>query len=107
VQSLLGLLNYFRRHIKDYGKIAVPLLRLIKKDTPFIWTEQCENPKTTLIGKITSSPVLKFPVFDGEPPFTLYTDASSKAAGALLAQVQESQEYPIAFYSKVFSQAQC
>jgi len=49
----------------------------------------------------------KFPIFDGDHPFTLYTDASSKAAGALLAQVQESQEYPIAFYSKGFSQAQC
>jgi len=49
----------------------------------------------------------KFPIFDGDHPFTLYTDASSKAAGALLAQVQESQEDPIAFYSKVFSQAQC
>ena len=49
----------------------------------------------------------KFPILDGDHPFTRYTDASNKTAEALLAQVQESQEYPIAFYSKGFSQAQC
>jgi hypothetical protein len=35
VQSFLGFLNFNRQFIKDYSKIAIPLTRLTRKDTPF------------------------------------------------------------------------
>src|SRR5262249_43465071 len=35
VQSFLGLCNFYRRFIKDYAQITVPLTNLLKKDKPF------------------------------------------------------------------------
>ena len=39
LQSFLGLTNYFRKFIKDYSKIVLPLTELTKKDKPYIWNE--------------------------------------------------------------------
>ena len=39
-------------------------------------------------------------------PFTLYTDASMTAMGAVLSQVQDGQERAICYASKAFSKAQ-
>ena len=34
IQSFLGFVNFNRQFIKDFSKIAIPLTRLTKKDTP-------------------------------------------------------------------------
>ena len=31
-QSFLGFMNYYRKFIKDYSKIAEPMTRILKKD---------------------------------------------------------------------------
>ena len=35
IQSFLGFCNFYRRFIRDYGRIARPLNLLTRKDTPF------------------------------------------------------------------------
>ena len=40
VRSFLGLTGYYRHSVKDYAYIAIPLNRLMKKDQPFIWTDE-------------------------------------------------------------------
>ena len=42
IQSFLGLVGYYRRFIENFSKIAKPMTELLKKDTKFKWTEQCE-----------------------------------------------------------------
>ena len=42
IQSFLGLAGYYRRFIENFSKIAKPMTELLKKDTRFIWTEECE-----------------------------------------------------------------
>ena len=42
IRSFLGLAGYYRRFIENFSKIAKPMKELLKKDTKFIWTEECE-----------------------------------------------------------------
>src|SRR3954469_8164054 len=37
LRAFLGLTGFYRRFIKDYAKIALPLTKFLKKDTPIIW----------------------------------------------------------------------
>ena len=37
-QSFLGFGNYYRKFIHGYGDLTQPLNQLLKKDTPFEWT---------------------------------------------------------------------
>jgi len=43
VRSFLGLAGYYRQFVKDFSKIATPLMELIRKDISFMWTEQCNR----------------------------------------------------------------
>ena len=39
VRSFLGLANYYRMFIPQFGKIAAPLTNLTRKDIDFQWTD--------------------------------------------------------------------
>ena len=61
VQSFLGFANFYRRFIKNFSKIALPLTTLTKKDTTWDWTTNQQNTFDTLITTLTSEPVLALP----------------------------------------------
>ena len=42
IHSFLGFAGYYRRFIENFSKIAKPMTELLKMDTKFKWTEQCE-----------------------------------------------------------------
>ena len=42
VQAVLGILNYYRKFIEGFSKVAGPLTALTKKDTVFAWSIECE-----------------------------------------------------------------
>ena len=103
-RSFLGLANYYRRFIPDFSNIARPLYNLIKKETRFQWTSDCQAAFDSLKQKLTTSPMLVYPHFDR--PFCVSTDASNLGAGAVLSQVHEGQERPIAYFSHKFNGAE-
>jgi len=84
VRSFYGLASFYRSFVPGFAKIAAPLTELLRKDTPFIWTEEQEKAARTLIGCLTSSPVLALPNFNES--FYLTADASDAAVGAVLSQ---------------------
>jgi Reverse transcriptase (RNA-dependent DNA polymerase)/RNase H-like domain found in reverse transcriptase/Retroviral aspartyl protease len=84
VQSFLGFTNFYRRFISGYSRIAKPLTELTKKDHPFEWNTEALTAFQTLQLAITTAPVLIHP--DHTAHFTLETDASDFALGAVLLQ---------------------
>lgn len=81
--------------------IAKPLHDLYKKTTKFTWTSECQNAFDTLKTALTTSPILGFPL--PGLPFTLDTDASDRAVGAVLSQNQDGKERVIAYMSKTMN----
>ncbi|XP_047326921.1 uncharacterized protein LOC124930637 [Impatiens glandulifera] len=84
VRSFLGLAGYYRRFIKGFSKIALPLTTLTRKDHKFVWTEECAESFETLKNSLISAPVLTIP--DEVGNFIVFTDASKHGLGAVLMQ---------------------
>lgn len=97
LRGFLGLTGYYRRFIKDNGKICKPMTQLLRKDA-FQWTQEATIAFNTLKQVMVSPPVLALPDFS--KPFLIETDASGQGMGAVLMQ----SGHPVAFVSKAFSE---
>lgn len=104
IQSFLGLANYNRKFIPDYSRVAIPLTKLTRKDTPFKWTSDQENAFQALKKMCTTSPTLR--IFDVKLPIQIETDASDLAIGACLTQEHSGQRHPLAYYSRKMTPAE-
>jgi hypothetical protein len=99
VQSFLGLCNYYRKFVQGYAQLALPLYELCKKDKKWQWENPQRNSFRALKDALLTEPVLKMP--DSEKQFIVETDASDKAIGACLNQMDEvGHLHPCAFYSR-------
>lgn len=92
LRGLLGLSEYYRNFIKNYGMIAGPLTELFKKNN-FVWTKRSQVALQELKTALTTAPVLRLPYFSQE--FIIKTDASGYRLGAVLIQ-----QGPVAYFSQ-------
>ena len=97
-KSFLGLASYYRRLIADFAKIENPLHRLTEKNSTFIWTSETYGAFKKIKEALCDISVLVLPKRNVE--FILDTDASNGAIGAVLSQVSDGVERPVAYYSK-------
>ena len=104
IKSFLGLAGFYRRFIPNFSSIASPLTDLTKKNRTNSfkdWQDHHERAFQTLKNRLTSSPILRLPVFQECKPFVLRTDASDTGLGAVLLQDFEAEgRLPIAYASK-------
>ena len=98
VRSFLGHAGFYRRFIKDFSKIATPMNKLLEKDTPFVFSDECHKAFNELKGKLTNAPIMIAPNWD--LPFELMCDASDLAVGAVLGQKVDKKFQPIYYASK-------
>nr|GFB14711.1 hypothetical protein [Tanacetum cinerariifolium] len=61
IRSFLGHASFYRRFIKDFSKITKPMTRLLEKDTPFIFSQECVDAFPTLKRMLTETPILIAP----------------------------------------------
>nr|GEV27279.1 reverse transcriptase domain-containing protein [Tanacetum cinerariifolium] len=104
IHSFLGHAGFYQRFIKDFSKIAMPMTRLLEKDTPLLFSKECVEAFQTLKRKLTEAPILIAP--DWDMPFELMCDASDFAIGAVLGQRQEKHFRPIHYASKTMTEAE-
>ena len=84
VRNFLGLAGYYRRFVKRFSQIAIPLTRLTQKRIKFEWSSECEQSFQDLKQRLISAPVLTLPSNNGG--FVIYSDTSKKRLGCVLMQ---------------------
>ena len=104
VHSFLRLVGYYRKFIKNFAKIAKPLIMLTRMDIKFKWKETHHYAFMKLKDVIIQAPILRYP--DTTKPYVMYMHASDDAFGAQLSQMHNEAEFPVAFLSHTFTDTQ-
>ena len=106
IQRVLGHIGWYRSRIKDYATTALPLTNLLRKESKFEWTPECQKGFDELKRQLTTYPVLR--PLDWDQPWHVYYDASAVAVGSALCQPAKDggRDHPIAFASKQLTDAE-
>ena len=108
MQSFLGFINFYAEYLADATQLTAELYDLTsgrKGDDLIKLSKQNVASFEEIKRKLCAAPQLAHP--DLERPFTLYTDASNIAVGAILLQRDlNGVERPVSFFSKKLSSAQ-
>ena len=105
LQRFIGFANFYRRFINQFSSITRPLHELTKNDTPFIWSDKCEESFDRLKNMFTTAPILS--IADPYRPFILECDCSDFALGAILSQHDKKGIlHPVAFLSRSLNKAE-
>lgn len=105
VRSFLGHAGFYRRFIKDFSKISLPMTNLLQKDIAFEFVNECKEAFDLLRKMLTSTPIIHPPRWD--LPFEIMCDASNYAVGAVLGQRIDKRSNVIYYASRTMNPAQC
>ena len=104
LQSFLGAANYYRKFVSRFAERAEPLHQLLKKDVEWVWSRSCSDAFNDIKRAIASEQVLCH--FHPNARTIVSTDASGVALGAVLSQMINGEERPVAFASRSLSPAE-
>ncbi|XP_058761740.1 uncharacterized protein LOC131635150 [Vicia villosa] len=100
IQTLNGMLTSLSRFVAKSAQHAIPLFKLLPKETAFEWTEECEHALSHLKQALSNPPVLSRP--EAREILYLYLVVSTKAVSAALIRETPEDQKPIYFTSKAF-----
>ena len=105
VRMFIGICVYYRIWVRYFAIIALPLFKLLKKNSTFEWGDDQKQAMDTLKTALTTTPAL-VAIDYSEPirPIILAVDGSKKGWGAVIMQVGiEGHRHPVRYESGVWS----
>ena len=84
VCSFLSLAGDYRRFVKGFSMTAAPMMRLLKKNVRFEWSEKCQVSFEKLKAFLSEALVLTQSTFSKE--YVILSDASLNGLGCVLMQ---------------------
>uniref|UniRef100_A0A2N9EB75 Uncharacterized protein n=1 Tax=Fagus sylvatica TaxID=28930 RepID=A0A2N9EB75_FAGSY len=97
IRGFLGRIQYISRFIAQLTTICEPMFKLLKKDVPVKWNNQCQVAFDRIKNYLLNPPILMPPLQD--KPLLLYLSTTDTAMGALLAQyIEESRKENAIYY---------
>jgi len=84
VQCILGLINFFRKYIRNYAKNTFHMRQLLRKGVKFVWSEKCEEELNYLKETLSKPPILR--PLDPNSPIWVMIDGSSQGLGFAILQ---------------------
>jgi hypothetical protein len=93
LRSFLGLANFFRKYVRGFSTIALPLTKLSTQERDFTFDGIARKSFQAIKDALSNAPTLAVP--DPSKGYELVCDASGFGCGAVLLQ----DERPVAFWS--------
>ena len=87
LQSFLGAMNFFRRHVPRFSETSHMLTDLMKKGKSWTWGEKEQKLVQDLKDKLSAMTKMGIPKMEGE--MVIMTDASDKQGRATIFQWQK------------------
>lgn len=95
VREFVGQCSYYQRFVKDFSAHLTSLLER---------TAECDASFNHLKVVLSSAPIMI--LLDFNVPFKIYSDASKRTVGAVLAQDKDGLEHVVAYASRVLNLTQ-
>jgi hypothetical protein len=105
LKQFLGVCNFHHRSVVNYASYVAPLLTLLKQGQKWRWTAELQQAFETMRSKFASSIHLVHP--DPTLPYSIWTDASKRAVGAvLMKEIARGELHLVCTASRVLNQAE-
>lgn len=105
IRQFLGKVNFYGKYIPNVSITLEPLHNLLRKNTKFHWSNECQRTFEVVKDHLCSKPVLA--IFDPKLPISVYSDASIVGIGAVLKQTQlNGEEKTVGYFSKKLNESQ-
>ena len=104
IRSFLGHVGFYRRFIRDFSKISIPLCKLLEKYARFDFDESCRSAFKEIKSRFVTAPIMVIPDLSKEFEIICYTN--DYAMGAVLGQRTEKIFRAMYYASKTFNEAQ-
>lgn len=106
LSSLVGTLNYLRKHVPRYSHLMKPVMNLLKQTEPFEWTETQQKAMDTVVKILLENK----PLYNFDPALEviIHSDASNHAAGACFLQRRPNLKKPVIveFFSRLWQKSE-
>ena len=104
VQRLTGRVVALNRFMSRSAEKCLPFFKKLRKVPNFEWTEDCREAFKELKSYLSSPHVLSRPMKGEE--LLIYLAASEQAVSAVLVRVEEGEQKPVFYVSKVLKDAE-